>query len=163
MTLCYCGSKKAYGECCGPIMDGSKKAGSPEILMRARYSAFCRLDMNFLSGSLHPEHRQDHDVDATRRWAENADWLGLKIVAAAPPKESEDVGHVEFIATFKEKGLTRNHHEKSEFKRHKGRWYFVDGDMVKAATQINEDPKVGRNDRCPCGSGKKYKKCCGAA
>ncbi|MHC4939643.1 MAG: SEC-C metal-binding domain-containing protein [Planctomycetota bacterium] len=25
-----------------------------------------------------------------------------------------------------------------------------------------ETPKVGRNDPCPCGSGKKYKKCCGA-
>jgi uncharacterized protein YecA (UPF0149 family) len=24
-----------------------------------------------------------------------------------------------------------------------------------------ETPKVGRNDPCPCGSGKKYKKCCG--
>ena len=26
----------------------------------------------------------------------------------------------------------------------------------------NRVPKVGRNDPCPCGSGKKYKKCCGA-
>ena len=26
---------------------------------------------------------------------------------------------------------------------------------------INEGPKVGRNDLCPCGSGKKYKNCCG--
>jgi uncharacterized protein YchJ len=25
------------------------------------------------------------------------------------------------------------------------------------------EPKVGRNDPCPCGSGKKYKKCCGAS
>ena len=25
----------------------------------------------------------------------------------------------------------------------------------------NEEPKVGRNDPCPCGSGKKYKNCCG--
>lgn len=25
----------------------------------------------------------------------------------------------------------------------------------------NEGPKVGRNDSCPCGSGKKYKNCCG--
>jgi uncharacterized protein YchJ len=24
-----------------------------------------------------------------------------------------------------------------------------------------DEPKVGRNDPCPCGSGKKYKKCCG--
>ncbi|MCE1248178.1 MAG: SEC-C domain-containing protein [Firmicutes bacterium] len=28
-------------------------------------------------------------------------------------------------------------------------------------TFVREDPKVGRNDPCPCGSGKKYKKCCG--
>jgi len=26
-----------------------------------------------------------------------------------------------------------------------------------------ETPRVGRNEPCPCGSGKKYKKCCGAA
>ncbi|MFR3635689.1 MAG: SEC-C metal-binding domain-containing protein, partial [Sutterella sp.] len=25
----------------------------------------------------------------------------------------------------------------------------------------NESPKIGRNDPCPCGSGKKYKQCCG--
>ena len=30
-------------------------------------------------------------------------------------------------------------------------------------TQRNAAPKVGRNDPCPCGSGKKYKKCCGAS
>jgi uncharacterized protein YecA (UPF0149 family) len=28
---------------------------------------------------------------------------------------------------------------------------------------VNKDAKVGRNDPCPCGSGKKYKKCHGAA
>jgi uncharacterized protein YecA (UPF0149 family) len=26
---------------------------------------------------------------------------------------------------------------------------------------VRHDPKVGRNDPCPCGSGKKYKQCCG--
>ena len=31
----------------------------------------------------------------------------------------------------------------------------------KVATIVNESPKVGRNDPCPCGSGKKYKQCCG--
>ena len=31
---------------------------------------------------------------------------------------------------------------------------------VKQKTVKNIDPKVGRNDLCPCGSGKKYKKCC---
>jgi uncharacterized protein YchJ len=28
-------------------------------------------------------------------------------------------------------------------------------------TPIVNEPKIGRNDPCPCGSGKKYKKCCG--
>jgi uncharacterized protein YecA (UPF0149 family) len=26
---------------------------------------------------------------------------------------------------------------------------------------VRETPKVGRNDPCPCGSGRKFKKCCG--
>jgi preprotein translocase subunit SecA len=41
-------------------------------------------------------------------------------------------------------------------------------DMVTEATEaaakarpIRNGPKVGRNDPCPCGSGKKYKQCCG--
>jgi preprotein translocase subunit SecA len=42
------------------------------------------------------------------------------------------------------------------------------GDLVKEATEalakpkpVQKGPKVGRNDPCPCGSGKKYKQCCG--
>ncbi len=31
----------------------------------------------------------------------------------------------------------------------------------KAKPIVNEGPKIGRNDPCPCGSGKKYKNCCG--
>jgi preprotein translocase subunit SecA len=36
------------------------------------------------------------------------------------------------------------------------------GEAVKTKTIVREAAKVGRNDPCPCGSGKKYKKCCGA-
>jgi preprotein translocase subunit SecA len=41
---------------------------------------------------------------------------------------------------------------------------FVGGDSAGAKKQpvLNAASKVGRNDPCPCGSGKKYKKCCGA-
>lgn len=35
-------------------------------------------------------------------------------------------------------------------------------DTAKGTTVRNSNKKVGRNDPCPCGSGKKYKKCCGA-
>jgi uncharacterized protein len=36
-------------------------------------------------------------------------------------------------------------------------------ERLLAATMRRSAPKVGRNDPCPCGSGKKFKKCCGAA
>ncbi len=29
-------------------------------------------------------------------------------------------------------------------------------------TLVRDGPKIGRNDLCPCGSGKKFKKCCGS-
>ena len=32
----------------------------------------------------------------------------------------------------------------------------------KVETVVHDGPRIGRNDPCPCGSGKKYKKCCGA-
>jgi preprotein translocase subunit SecA len=35
-----------------------------------------------------------------------------------------------------------------------------EGDEAKPVTVMRQQPKVGRNDPCPCGSGKKYKKCC---
>ncbi len=33
----------------------------------------------------------------------------------------------------------------------------------KSHTVVRNEAKIGRNEPCPCGSGKKYKKCCGAA
>ena len=39
----------------------------------------------------------------------------------------------------------------------------VGGDDAPVQTVRRDEPKVGRNDPCPCGSGKKYKKCHGAA
>ncbi len=40
--------------------------------------------------------------------------------------------------------------------------YFSHGDSTAPATKtVRKGKKIGRNDPCPCGSGKKYKKCCG--
>jgi preprotein translocase subunit SecA len=36
-----------------------------------------------------------------------------------------------------------------------------EGAPVKKQPKRREEKKIGRNDPCPCGSGKKYKKCCG--
>jgi len=39
----------------------------------------------------------------------------------------------------------------------------VGGDDAAVKTVRHDQPKVGRNESCPCGSGRKYKKCHGAA
>ena len=44
-----------------------------------------------------------------------------------------------------------------------GEYDDIDGDGAAAAQNIREVRKVGRNEPCPCGSGKKYKQCCGRA
>ena len=53
------------------------------------------------------------------------------------------------------------HHEIAEFRREDGKWVFFDGELVPQAPYVRKEAKIGRNDPCPCGSGKKYKKCCG--
>lgn len=161
MAMCHCNSDLDFDNCCGPVLSGEKPAVTAEALMRSRYSAYVCGEIDYLSESLHPAHRDDHDVAATRRWAEKADWLGLEIRSSTDGGEGDEEGEVEFIVSYRDDGVVRNHHEIGRFKREAGRWYYVDGDTPKAETFVNDNPKVGRNDPCPCGSGKKYKKCCG--
>ncbi len=161
MNECPCGSGKDYEACCGPVISGAVPAATAEALMRSRYSAYVKGVFEHLGESLHPDHRHDYDPAATRRWAEESGWLGLEIVDVAGGGEQDQEGTVEFIASYREKGVIKAHHERGNFRRHDGGWYYVDGQLVPPATQRHEGPKVGRNDPCPCGSGKKYKKCCG--
>ena len=70
---------------------------------------------------------------------------------------------VEFRAFYELDGIPRQLGEKSFFRRKDDKIYYVDGVALRPIAYRRPDPKVGRNDSCPCGSGKKYKKCCGAA
>ena len=74
-------------------------------------------------------------------------------------QETDTEGTVEFIANYILEGKEQRHHELSEFRKDKDFWYFVDGKTIQSTVRRTE-PKIGRNDPCPCGSGKKFKKCC---
>mgnify|MGYP003335026495 CR=1 FL=1 len=50
-------------------------------------------------------------------------------------------------------GKVHDHREHSLFEKEKGEWKFLDAQPAKAETVRREEPKVGRNDPCPCGSG----------
>ncbi len=160
MSDCPCGSGLAYAECCEPLHTGARPAASAEALMRSRYSAYVKGVIPYLGETLHPNHRDDYDEQATRRWAAKADWQGLEVRNVAPG-EGPDEESVEFVAHFREEGKPHRHHEIGRFHRDDGRWYYVEGLPPKLETVVNDGPKVGRNDPCPCGSGTKYKKCCG--
>lgn len=161
MQNCPCGSGLAYTECCGRYITGAEIAPTAEALMRSRYSAYAVAAVDYLGETLHPDSRGDWDRQATQNWADESEWLQLDIRKTEAGGIDDEEGQVEFIATFNDQGVPKQHHELSLFKRLEGRWYYVDGAFPKPATQRNTN-KVGRNDPCICGSGKKYKKCCGA-
>jgi SEC-C motif-containing protein len=161
MTSCYCDSVRAFDACCKPLIDGAP-APSAEALMRSRYSAYVVAAVDYLGETLHPAHRDDWDREATRRWATSSEWLGLEILEVEAGAPGDDHGWVAFAATFRADGETRRHVERSRFEFLRGRWYYVDGESPKPTTRRHAGPRVGRNDPCPCGSGKKYKRCCGA-
>ena len=130
--------------------------------MRSRYTAYALKKPEYILETHDPEKRDDADFDATRDWAERTTWLELQVLSTEAGGESDERGRVEFVARFADdKGGEHRHHERSEFVRREGRWYFHDGKLV-ATPAVRSAPKVGRNDPCPCGSGKKYKKCCGS-
>ncbi len=160
-TACPCNSGLPYASCCEPLIKGVTAAASPEALMRARYSAFAHQEMPYLLETLHPGQRSDYDEEGAAKWASESDWTGLEILDVKGDPATENSGSVEFRASYRRNGEKQEHHELAEFRKSKGIWYFFDGKMVSAGQYRREAPKVGRNDPCPCGSGKKFKKCCG--
>lgn len=159
MSSCPCGSGNDYAACCEPIITGKKLAETAEQLMRARYSAHPKVAVDFLYESTHPDNREGYDHEVTKAWAENSEWKGLEILETVDGGPQDDKGEVEFIARFRDKDGIHSHHERALFKREQQQWLFCEGTMVKA--QSRKVTKIGRNDPCHCGSGKKYKKCCG--
>lgn len=160
---CPCGSARPYDSCCGPAISGAEPAGTAEALMRSRYTAYVKAEIPYLRETLAPEARGDFDEAAARKWAVESTWLGLEILSTQGGAAADREGTVTFAARYAQGGTTHEHRELASFKKDAGgRWHFVDAKPPKNEPVVREAPKVGRNDPCPCGSGKKHKKCCGA-
>lgn len=170
---CPCGNDSTYETCCGPYLAGKVLPETAEKLMRSRYTAYTRADVAYLKKTTAPEMRKDFDEAATEQWAKSSKWKGLKIQDTKEGTADDTTGVVEFTATYEQEGQGIDHHEVSQFRKDKeGQWLFIDGeghqhkegeshhDAPKPVPVVREGAKIGRNDPCPCGSGKKYKKCC---
>jgi SEC-C motif domain protein len=159
---CYCGTKRDFDDCCGPYLNGSAKPDTAEALMRSRYSGYATENIDYVLSTHDPATVDTVDREGALRWAKESKWEGLEIrdTVAGGPGDSE--GEVEFVAHYHTETGHVTHHERAQFRRIDGNWFYIDGTMVKAQPARRDTPKVGRNEPCPCGSGKKYKKCHGA-
>ncbi|MBX3738479.1 MAG: YchJ family protein [Candidatus Didemnitutus sp.] len=162
MSLCPCGSGLNFDACCGPIIAGAP-APTAEALMRSRYTAHVKHEIGHLERTLSADQRKTFDAPAAKKWSEESEWLGLTISRTEQGGADDKIGAVEFTAKFKMQGEEHEHFEIALFGREDDRWVYTGQVNGPGTTYRREQPKVGRNDPCPCGSGKKYKKCCGAA
>lgn len=147
---CHCGDERGYERCCGRFIDGHELAPDAVALMRSRYSAYVLGAGEYLVETTVPQKRVCEDAELIAAHAANTTWLKLDVLSS---KLGDGAALVEFKAYYKEaEGAVRVHHELSSFLKIEGRWYYDAGKLFKA--------EVGRNEACPCGSGKKFKKCC---
>jgi len=117
--------------------------------MRSRYTAFCLSNKEYLLKTWHPDYRPNE-----LEFSKDILWLALEIVNHRLGQLNDDNGMVHFRAYFKQKGKLEVLEEKSQFLKIDGKWQYVNGELQHSRI------KISRNDLCPCGSGKKFKRCC---
>ena len=170
MKDCPCGSNFPYTDCCGPLIRGTSFADTAEDLMRSRYTAFTQKNWEYLVLTSHPEEKKEVARLESSLVDQGAEWKKLEIVGTRKGGREDNEGQVDFIAHYIKDGTPQTLRESSRFYKINGHWVYSRKDSTlppvpnasvkKTKTFIREEAKVGRNDPCPCGSGKKYKKCC---
>lgn len=150
MKTCVCGTSETAEKCCELYIQKQGFAPTPEKLMRSRYTAYTQSNIDYIAQTMKGPAMKHFDPVTALQWAKEVQWIELKVLNAPEVKPGETKGFVEFIARYLLNGKEHALHEISEFHREDGCWYYYDGIT----------PKINRNALCPCGSGKKYKKCC---
>jgi SEC-C motif-containing protein len=135
-------------------LSGKKLPETAEKLMRSRYSAFVRGNVDYLVNTLHPDQRQADDRQELIQSIKNTQWLGLTIIDTKKGKKNDATGTVEFEAIY-QVTEPKQLHERSRFTKTNGRWFYEDGELLPGTVPKPKEP-------CWCGSHKKYQQCHGA-
>jgi len=157
-TSCPCGSCRPYADCCAPLHKGTAKALTAEALMRSRYSGYVMGEKEYLLATWHPSTRPSSlDLSTTPPWS------ALEILSTHKGQPGDRTGIVAFKATAPAGLTTVEMHEKSHFVYDNDCWLYLSGEDIspQAHGVLPHQQKTGRNAPCPCGSGKKFKRCCG--
>ncbi len=126
--------------------------------MRSRYAGWSLGLIDYLFETTWPKQQAGLKQNEMQDWADRTQWISLSILDTAAGTEKDVNGEVEFLARFKLPPVEaiQEHKERSSFIKENGIWFFIDPTLP-----IQSVKAPGRNDPCSCGSGKKYKKCCG--
>ncbi len=153
--MCRCGSGQPASACCRRLINGIEPAITAEALMRSRFVAYATGQAAYVLSTWHSSTRP-----AQLEMPQDLKWTGLKVVQHRQLDEQH--ADVEFVASFVSDAGSGQMHELSRFVKEQGRWFYVDGDPLETGSR-HRTAQPGRNDPCYCGSGKKFKKCCGKA
>jgi len=159
MKNCPCGKELSYEECCKPYILGEKTPVTAEDTMRSRYTAYVVGEVDYVYNTHNPKTIGTLSKEEIKHWSESTEWTKLEIIETVDGGADDSEGIVEFKGYFLEEGETLFHHERSLFKKINGSWMY--DSTLSTQKTIKKEVKIGRNDPCTCGSGKKYKKCCG--
>lgn len=127
-SRCPCGSGDTFGDCCGPVLQQERRAGTAQSLMRSRYTAFAVQDLEHLLASWHPRTRPPRE-ELAGSLTPDMRWLRLEVLATAQGGPFDDSGTVEFVAISRSDQGRQEQHEVSRFVRENGAWYYLDGDV----------------------------------
>lgn len=130
--------------------------------MRSRYTAYVVGNIDYIGRTHDSSVNADFDSEAARQWSQSAKWLGLEIIRTELGQPGDATGVVEFKAHYRIKDKEHVLYEIANFVSKQNIWYYLDGKPAETQQYRREAPKVGRNAPCVCGSGEKYKKCCGS-
>lgn len=157
---CPCGSGRPFPQCCAPLLAGTAAPPTAEALMRSRYTAYVRGDLDYIERTHAPEAKGDFNRPQAEDIARRVRWLGLDVRETIAGGVDDTTGTVEFTARFRKDGFDHVHRERAHFRRDGDRWLYLDGEFNPRGAPRRVE-KVGRNQPCPCGSGRKFKQCCG--
>jgi SEC-C motif-containing protein len=130
-SSCPCGSGDAYGKCCGPYHRGDADPETPEELMRSRYAAYAKGDVDYIVETTDPDGEawtepESEWRDNIREFTEGYDFQGVEIRDSGVDGET---GWVEFYARLRAGRRDASFEERSRFARRDGRWLYSGGDL----------------------------------
>jgi len=120
--------------------------------MRSRFSAHAMGLFDYILLSWAESARAGVDQTALKDWLEQASFGQLSVLSS---QVSGTSGKVEFVAWYRQDGQLHALHDLSHFIHEQGHWRYFNSSAPELSA-----PKLGRNDPCPCLSGKKHKQCC---